>query len=231
MKSTFYALCAASTLALATPAFAAGETVHVGSDTLLAGQTTTINFDGNVNQTTINGLSASLQLTFFNIVGGDYVFNYTLTNTSTSPITASRVSGLAFNSNPDVVGGSASGVFTNLITSGAFPNGVKDVEVCFQDGGASCQGGGNGGVTFGQSATGTFTLDFGATTPTSITLSDFFVRYQAINGPGMNGASGTGGQVPGVPEPAAWAMMLLGFAGIGMTIRRRRNSQVLAQVA
>ena len=33
-----------------------------------------------------------------------------------------------------------------------------------------------------------------------------------------------------VPEPATWAMMLLGFAGIGMTIRRRRQP-ALAQVA
>jgi hypothetical protein len=26
-----------------------------------------------------------------------------------------------------------------------------------------------------------------------------------------------------VPEPSSWAMMLLGFAGIGMMIRRRRQ--------
>ena len=35
-----------------------------------------------------------------------------------------------------------------------------------------------------------------------------------------------------VPEPATWAMMLLGFAGIGATMRRRRRRQpVLAQIA
>jgi hypothetical protein len=33
-----------------------------------------------------------------------------------------------------------------------------------------------------------------------------------------------------VPEPATWAMMLLGFGGIGMAMRRRRKP-VLAQVA
>ena len=33
------------------------------------------------------------------------------------------------------------------------------------------------------------------------------------------------------PEPAAWALMLLGFAGIGGMIRRRRNTQVRAQLA
>jgi hypothetical protein len=33
-----------------------------------------------------------------------------------------------------------------------------------------------------------------------------------------------------VPEPAAWALMLLGFAGIGMAMRRRRRP-ALAQIA
>jgi len=36
--------------------------------------------------------------------------------------------------------------------------------------------------------------------------------------------------VQAVPEPATWAMMLLGFAGIGMVLRRRRHP-VLAQLA
>ncbi len=37
---------------------------------------------------------------------------------------------------------------------------------------------------------------------------------------------------PAVPEPATWAMMLLGFGGIGMTMRRsRRRSGALSQVA
>jgi hypothetical protein len=38
------------------------------------------------------------------------------------------------------------------------------------------------------------------------------------------------GQIQAVPEPATWAMMLLGFGGIGMAMRRRRQP-VLAQVA
>ena len=37
---------------------------------------------------------------------------------------------------------------------------------------------------------------------------------------------------PAVPEPATWAMMLLGFGGIGMAMRRsRRRSSTLMQVA
>jgi hypothetical protein len=47
--------------------------------------------------------------------------------------------------------------------------------------------------------------------------------------------TGTQGQVgnsplnqppPGVPEPAAWAMMLLGFGGLGAVLRRRRRMVV-----
>jgi hypothetical protein len=36
---------------------------------------------------------------------------------------------------------------------------------------------------------------------------------------------------PPVPEPATWAMMLLGFGGIGMAMRRSRSSKNLAQIA
>lgn len=61
---------------------------------------------------TINGLSASLQLngltfTFYTTgvhAGQTLVtFQYSLTNTSSSPITASRVSAFGFNTTPKVV--------------------------------------------------------------------------------------------------------------------------------
>jgi hypothetical protein len=34
-----------------------------------------------------------------------------------------------------------------------------------------------------------------------------------------------------VPEPATWAMMILGFGGIGFAMRRRRKPALLSQVA
>ena len=40
----------------------------------------------------------------------------------------------------------------------------------------------------------------------------------------------TGAPVGGVPEPATWAMMLLGFGGIGLAMRKRRRP-VFAQIA
>lgn len=48
-----------------------------------------------------------------------------------------------------------------------------------------------------------------------------------------NGAAVTGNltfQLVPVPEPATWALMLLGFAGIGVAMRRRRRP-VLEQIA
>jgi hypothetical protein len=52
-----------------------------------------------------------------------------------------------------------------------------------------------------------------------------------FTGSGNNEAAVTGNISPTpVPEPATWAMMLVGFAGIGMAVRRRRQP-ALAQVA
>lgn len=35
---------------------------------------------------------------------------------------------------------------------------------------------------------------------------------------------GTGAPVPGVPEPATWTMMLLGFGAVGFAIRRKKSA-------
>jgi PEP-CTERM motif-containing protein len=38
---------------------------------------------------------------------------------------------------------------------------------------------------------------------------------------------GTGAPVPGVPEPATWAMMLLGFGAVGFAMRRKSSAGML----
>ena len=63
-------------------------------------------------------------------------------------------------------------------------------------------------------------VNVGSTPTHTITITD---------GKGVSNAAiyGYGGAVP---EPATWAMMLLGFGGIGMAMRRRRKKGLL-QVA
>jgi len=50
----------------------------------------------------------------------------------------------------------------------------------------------------------------------------------------LDGLSGSGGRLnllSYVPEPSTWAMMLLGFAGVGfMTYRRKQNGPALRMV-
>lgn len=52
-----------------------------------------------------------------------------------------------------------------------------------------------------------------------LNLSDYSLSVGGVSAPLTAGGNGAGG----VPEPAAWAMMLLGFGGIGAAIRRRRS--------
>ena len=56
-------------------------------------------------------------------------------------------------------------------------------------------------------------------------------RFQYSANMGSAGSlSGNGTFYPAVPEPATWAMMLLGFGGIGFAMRRRRQP-ALTQIA
>jgi len=67
-------------------------------------------------------------------------------------------------------------------------------------------------------------LDLGNNTTSTVTIND---------GKGVSNAQILGTGTPAVPEPATWAMMLLGFGGIGLTMRRgRRNAKTaLMQIA
>jgi PEP-CTERM motif len=219
----------------ATPALADAITFDASD----VGTTYTLNYDGFSDSTTVGGLSAQTTFTLTGISGNTYTFSYTATNTSTSPITGSRLSGFAFDTNPDITSAASTGAFGYTTVGGSYPNGIGEVDVCFKDASSgSCAGGGGGGLDMGASGSGAFTLTF-AQPVSEVTLSDFYVRYQAISGAGsVSSATGSGTQGPGgsttttsttttssggtqVPEPGM--LGLLGGALIATAMLRRRR--------
>ena len=221
------ALGAALTLGLAAASPAMAEPILFDADEI--GEDYTITFDGFVDGgPSLDGLSSQLVLTLTSILNGVYNFDYSLTNTgATDDSVSSRVSGFAFNTDPEIDGASSTGTynFTNLDSN--FPNGIGRVDVCFlgQRTG-SCAGGGSGGVFDGETGSGTLSLDFGATAPLALTLDDFFVRYQSITGLG-DITSASGRQITsssgGTEVPAPGMAGLLGLAVLGAFGLRRRK--------
>jgi hypothetical protein len=59
----------------------------------------------------------------------------------------------------------------------------------------------------------------------------FYLNDLDIAGTSTVGTALTGKMTVAVPEPASWGLMLLGFAGIGAAMRRKRNSTLLPQLA
>jgi hypothetical protein len=241
MNKVLATALAGAALALTTPAYASINVTGSGDTTAAtitsgtaAGDNFTITFDAEENGTILSGLSSYLTLTFVSASSGNYVFNYLLGNTSS---TASQVTGFGFDTNPTInVGNSSSTGTFQVVSSGGMAS--NSLDICFKNNPLNnqCESStGNSGVAAGATSTtsplGQITLNFGSTTPDQITLSNFLDRYQGIPGPNGTTISAVG-HPTGVPEPATWAMMLLGFGGIGMAMRRRRATDGrLAQVA
>lgn len=240
MKFPLKAVLAATTLLVAQPAWGAVISPNPDGTYTVAnvGDEFTIDFNGFVDQgnTVIDGLTSSLTLTLTGISGTDWMFSYSLENTSSSPITGSAVTAFGFDVDPDAVlmDSSVTGFF-DTIAEGQISQGAGfDVEICAKNGqDNNCAGSpGNQGVNMGNTGTGTLTLGLSSDVD-SILLGDFVVRYQAITGPEGTPGSAIGtpeNPPPVVPEPGTWAMMLMGLGAAGYALRRRRNA-VLPQLA
>lgn len=239
MRKTVFGGVAALSVATATLAHAAVVVPNPdGSLTFDAiDDTSTITFNGlgGDPQVVVPGLSSILTLTLTSITDTTFLFDYTLTNTSS--IANTRVSGFGFNVDPNVDNVASTGTF-DLSTLGGFTAGFNS-ETCFSGGTnpSTCpQGQVGSGVFFGSPGSGTLSLIYDDA-PDVVELSNFLVRYQGFSTivDGQNITSAVGVGVPGrgvppppppIPEPATWATMILGFGMLGGMMRRRKRQSV-----
>lgn len=202
-------------------------------DTSSVGESFTINYDGFSDGTVIDNLTASTTFTLTGATENTYSFDYIVNNTTDGGV-GSRISSFAFNTDPDIIGASSTGSYNFAVTDSNFPNGIGNVDVCFKGGDSNSCAGNQGGVTTGQTGTGSLTLSFDGPI-SSLTLDDFFVRYQSITGvDGVGSASGQqtssstsgGGTSSGgtpVPEPGMLGLFAASLIGLGLMRRRRRD--------
>lgn len=225
MKMTRYiaGLATVAALAASVPAFADSITL----DPADVGSSFTLGYNGFADGKPVNGLTGSATFTLTSASASNYTFSYSVANTSTAPVTGSRISSFAFDTNPDIASASSTGTFGFTTLSSTYPNGIGSVDVCFK-GGFSNSCSNSGGVAAGQTGTGTFSLAFSSPV-SSLTMSDFFVRYQSITGvSGVTSASGAGtitsstssGGTP-VPEPGMIGLFGAGLAALALMRRRR----------
>lgn len=177
-------------------------------------------YDGQSDGSPIAGLSASATFTVTAFGDDSITLVVALTNTSSSPITDSRVSVFGFDTSPTVDSASATGFFVGTVLDGALPSGFGAIDLCVKNGQTNnCQGGGGTGIGFGDTGTTTLTLGFVGPID-SVTLSNFGVRYQSIVGAGDT-TSAVGRGTPPIPEPASIALFALGAGIVGASLHRR----------
>jgi len=221
-------LLVVAALAAATPA----EAVIVNAGDV--GFTGVTGIQGQVDGVNQPGLTGLLGLTYTGRSPDNlsWNFNYVVTNTSSAPITASRISSFAFETNPNIVAAASTGVFNDpSLPANGYPGFLPgNVEFCIGSSPGTCTGG--DGVIKGQSAAGTFSLSF-ASILSSIDLQTAYFRFQSIVGaPGGNSGAGFNHDIvvinpltPGTtPVPGAvWLFGSVVAGGAGLRAYRNRR--------
>jgi hypothetical protein len=193
------------------------------------GQSFTVDYDGFVNGgSVINGLTSSAVMSVVAVSSTSITLSVAITNTSSSPITGSRVSVFGFDTNPNVVSAAASGFFSGTVVKSGLqlPSGFGSIEMCVKNGQTNnCSGGGGTGIAMGASGTTTLTLNFSSIGASGVTFSNFGVRYQSLSGAGnVTSAVGRGTPTPPIPEPTSMAVFGLGALIVGAALRGRANA-------
>jgi hypothetical protein len=195
------------------------------------GQMFQVTYVGQVNGAPAPAVSALQDFTFTGVSNSGFTYNFQHRTENTSTVT-SRLRSFGFDvtspDNPTSV--SATGALRFIGLNGNFPEGQGVREICFRaTNNGNCTGG-PGGITpgFAQAGTGSFSLTFGSAL-TSIRLNNFVTRFQSIDPSQNGGNSGVGIPVTApVPEPASWALMILGFGVAGSALRRRQAGLLAA---
>jgi hypothetical protein len=235
----FACALAVATLAVAAPV-AAVTVPYAPSFTLTnasVGSSFTVGYTGWVNATNIPTLAANIKFTLLSQSGSTWNFKAEFDNDLPGSIDG-RISTFGFNSDPNISSVTAlTGPFnkgvlgTNVYNAGGVST---PIEFCLTAG-PNCNAGGGGGVMANtDTAVQLFTLNYNPAV-SSITLSNFVLRWQSITGLTQCGGStdctsGIGvGRDPydpntpfGVPEPSSWAMLIAGFGLVGAAARRRK---------
>ncbi len=224
-QSIVNVLAGAAALSLASAGVASAATT-VGWAASDIGLSQTITFDGVSDayfnhSTPVPGLSAQLTLKLDSIVNNNWNFSYDLTNTSSSPITSSRVTVFGFDVMESYAGVTSTGLFSDPGAGAA--DIVGSHNLCFRTiNFGQCLGNYFGGVAKGDSASGLFDLKY-TSAQIGIQFSRMFVAYQGISAPKLCLCHQDGAGVGAVPEPATWAMLITGISAIGAVMRRRRG--------
>ena len=146
--------------------------------------------------------------------------------TTTDPLASSLIARIEFNGNGTISSTDVSSLF-GTVTGSEFSASVDSNNMLTF---TYTPGAGDPAIHYyGLSQANTYNLfyDPNAITSLSIDLSTFFA-----SNPGLSHLDVYDTTVPAVPEPATWAMMLLGFGAIGVAMhRRRRQTSVLSQVS
>ncbi len=189
-----------------------------------AGDSFSVVFGGNVDETDVPGLTAEATFTVESFDLREIVLDITLANTADASIWQSaRVSAIGFNTNPLLDGATIlSGIFSEAVTGDneKFPNQYGYVDLCLINNQNNCGGGASGGLAIGETGASRVKLFFDQDI-TSLEITNIGVRYQSLESEqlGISDGSGTGGETP-IPEPSAALVFGLGVLVVGTRARK-----------